>query len=129
MTVQPTLRTHVQIPEEKCRLAVTDSIELIGKRWSAAILLAVMLGAERFGDYRSMVPGISDRLLSQRLKELEAEHLIVRSVIPTTPVQVLYRLTQSGHELIEALQPLVEWGNKRATLVPTSDKRTGAHTR
>jgi DNA-binding HxlR family transcriptional regulator len=104
-------RAHVQIPDAGCR-TFTDPIELVGRRWSAAILLAATHEAQRFGEYRSMIPGISDRLLSQRLKELEAEHLITRQVIPSTPVQVLYRLTDKGRELVEALQPLVTWGTK-----------------
>jgi DNA-binding HxlR family transcriptional regulator len=101
----------VQIPDAGCRIFAAP-VELVGRRWSAAILLAAKLEAQRFGDYRAMIPGISDRLLSQRLKELEAEHLIVRDVIPSTPVQVLYRLTDKGRELVEALQPLVAWGAK-----------------
>jgi DNA-binding HxlR family transcriptional regulator len=101
----------VQIPDADCR-AFTAPVELAGRRWSAAILLAAKLEAQRFGEYRSMIPGISDRLLSQRLKELEAEHLIARDVIPSTPVQVLYRLTDKGRELVDALQPLVAWGAK-----------------
>lgn len=105
-------KTHVRIADEACRRSVADPIELVGKRWSAAILLATKLGAERFGDYRTMVPGISDRLLSQRLKELEAEHLMIREVTPSTPVQIQYRLTQRAFELVDALQPLVAWGNK-----------------
>jgi DNA-binding HxlR family transcriptional regulator len=68
--------------------------------------------AQRFGHYRAMIRGISDRLLSQRLKELEVEHLIVRDVIPSTPVQVRYRLTDKSRELVDALQPLVAGGTK-----------------
>jgi DNA-binding HxlR family transcriptional regulator len=104
-------RPQVQIPEHQCR-AFARPAELVGKRWSAAILLAGRLGAERFGDYRHSVPGISDRLLSQRLKELEAEGLVVRTVVPSTPVQILYRLTEAGQELVDALQPLAAWGHR-----------------
>lgn len=86
--------------------------EIAGRKWTASILLAGARGAERFSEYRSLVEGISDRLLSVRLKELEQEGLIVREVTPTTPVQVRYRLSPSGRELIAVLHPLVRWGTK-----------------
>ena len=96
------------IIDEQCR-AFQTAIEIIGRRWNAAILRALALGAGRFGDIRRRVDGVSDRLLSQRLKELQAEGLITRTVVPTTPVQIRYGLTKRGHDLIVALQPLVDW--------------------
>ena len=101
-----------------------EAIEVVGRRWTAAILLALARGAARFGDVLRSVDGISDRLLSVRLKELEAEGLVVRTVIPTTPVQIHYTLTERGRELIVALQPLVKWGN--ATEAPMRRSRTRA---
>ncbi len=97
------------IDDEKCRL-FTGYIEIIGKKWSAGIMLAAVRGATRFVEYRALVHGISDRLLNQRLKELEAEGLIERTVVPTTPVLVQYRPTERGRSLMRALQPLVAWG-------------------
>jgi DNA-binding HxlR family transcriptional regulator len=96
------------IAEEACR-GFQTAIEVVGRRWTAAVLRALALGAERFGDIRWRVHGISDRLLALRLKELEAEGLITRTVVPTTPVQVRYGLTKRGHDLTVALQPLVDW--------------------
>ena len=90
------------------------TLELVGRRWSGAILLALATGAERFGEILCRIEGISDRLLSQRLKELEGEGLVTRTVVPTMPVQVRYGLTDPGRELIVALQPLVKWGVQRA---------------
>jgi DNA-binding HxlR family transcriptional regulator len=95
--------------EEECR-GFQTAVELVGRRWSAAILLALARGAGRFGEILALVDGLSDRLLSQRLKELEAERLIIRTVVPTTPVQVRYGLSGRGRELILILQPLVKWG-------------------
>ena len=91
-------------------------LEAIGRRWTGGVLLAACRGATRFGDYRRMVPGISDRLLSQRLKELEHMGLIEREVIPTTPVQILYRPAKDGDELMTALQPLIAWGTRHFIL-------------
>ena len=89
--------------------------EVAGRKWTASILLAGARGAERFSEYRALVEGISDRLLSVRLKELEQEGLMVREVTPTTPVQVRYRLSPAGRELIAVLHPLVRWGTKWRT--------------
>ena len=81
-----------------------------------AVLLAGAQGARRFGEYRRLVPGISDRLLAQRLKELEKYDLMVREVVPTTPVQIRYTPSASGADLISALQPLIVWtAGARAT--------------
>lgn len=86
------------------------TLEIVGKRWTGAILLAVAMGAQRFGEILRLVEGLSDRLLSQRLKELEAHGLMVRTVVPTTPVQIRYSLTDSGASLLTVLQPLAKWG-------------------
>jgi DNA-binding HxlR family transcriptional regulator len=97
------------IDDIQCRL-FHASVELIGRRWSSAILLAVTRGAHRFSEIQASVPGLSDRMLAQRLRELSAAELITRDVVPSTPVQVIYLLTPRGHELMTALQPLVHWG-------------------
>lgn len=85
-------------------------LEFVGRRWTGAVLSASTRGALRFSEYRHSVVGISDRLLSQRLKELESLGLVEREVIATTPVQVLYRPTALGVELIAALRPLLDFG-------------------
>ncbi|WP_327686339.1 winged helix-turn-helix transcriptional regulator [Streptomyces sp. NBC_00467] len=101
------------------------TIELIGRRWTGSVLQAADRGARRFGEYRAMIDGISDRLLSQRLKELEAAGLIERTIIPSTPVQIRYQLAPDGRSLVDALLPLAEWtvrrsGRRAAGRVPTS---------
>lgn len=101
--------TWTHIEEDKCR-SFTASVELVGKRWNSGILLAITRGAERFSEIVAGVTGLSDRLLAQRLKELEGAGLVDRIVIPTTPVQVRYRLTDRGDDLMRALQPLVAYG-------------------
>ena len=98
-----------QIDDDQCRL-FQASVELIGRRWSSAILLAIARGARRFRDILASVPGLSDRMLAQRLRELEDAGLVDRQVAPTVPVQVTYQLTPAGGELMTSLQPLVRWG-------------------
>lgn len=92
-------------------------LELIGRRWVGVILLAGAHGARRFGQYRALVTGISDRMLTQRLRELEHQDLIARTVIPSSPVQVLYAPTARGEQLIEALQPLLAWSLRHPDFV------------
>ena len=69
------------------------AIELIGRRWTGAILRAMLSGEARFNDIASVVPGLSDRLLSERLKELEAAGLVRRTVVASPPVRVAYALS------------------------------------
>ena len=85
------------------------AVELIGSRWTGCILRALVTGIYRFSDLRSTIPGLSDRMLSERLKELEAEGLIVRHVIPETPVRVEYLLTAKGESLGEVMLTISTW--------------------
>jgi DNA-binding HxlR family transcriptional regulator len=103
---------HYVVGDDECG-SYQAVLEFIGRRWVGAVLLAGSQGGRRFSQYRALVPGISDRLLSQRLKELETYGLMEREVVPTTPVQILYRPSRSGAELIEALQPLIAWSANR----------------
>ncbi|MFG3660837.1 winged helix-turn-helix transcriptional regulator [Streptomyces sp. NPDC047706] len=91
-----------------------EALELVGRRWTGAILTATHQGVTRFSEYRAAIDGISDRLLSQRLKELETAGLLDRIVVPSTPVQIRYRLSPDGLELVEALQPLAQWSLRRS---------------
>jgi len=88
------------------------AIELIGKRWTGAIISALTEGPMRFGDLARAVPGLSDRLLSQRLRELEAEGLVEREVESGTPVRVTYSLTEKGRELGPAIDELKQWAKR-----------------
>jgi DNA-binding HxlR family transcriptional regulator len=96
------------INEDECR-RFQVAAELAGRKWNAAIILAGARGARRFSEYRTLVSGISDRLLAARLRELEEEGLMERDVQPTTPVSISYEPTESGRELITLLHPLMEW--------------------
>ena len=107
-----TIATEHRIDDDLCRRFLANSVELVGKRWSSAILLSISLGATRFSEIIATVPGLSDRLLAQRAKELEQAGLLHREVIPTIPVQVRYSLTERGQDLLESLQPLARWGQR-----------------
>ena len=88
------------------------AIELIGKRWSGAILAALGDGPLRYGELGQTVPGMSDRLLSERLRELEAEGLVERSVDQHERVRVTYSLTGKGADLMPALGELKSWARR-----------------
>jgi DNA-binding HxlR family transcriptional regulator len=88
------------------------AIELIGKRWTGAIVFALTDGPLRFGELAKAVPGLSDRLLSKRLRELEREGLVERQVEPGSPVRVSYSLTEAGVELGPAIEELKDWANR-----------------
>ncbi len=85
------------------------AIELIGKRWSGAIIWALGEGPMRFADLKRAVPGLSDRLLSRRLRELETAGLTTRTVEDGLPVKVTYELSEKGRALKPAIQMLREW--------------------
>lgn len=85
------------------------AIELIGKRWSGAIIWALSDGPLRFAELKRSIPGLSDRLLSQRLRELEDAGLMAREVENDPQVKVTYSLTEMGEGLRPAVLALREW--------------------
>ncbi len=88
------------------------AIEIIGRRWTGAIIRALLSGDTRFTKIRATIPGLSDRLLSERLKELEAEGIVERRVLDGSPVRVEYSLTEKGQALEPAVRALKEWGRE-----------------
>jgi DNA-binding HxlR family transcriptional regulator len=94
-----------------CCALYHHAVELIGKRWTGAILLMLMDGPLRFSEIRQLVPDVSDRLLSERLKELENEEIVVRHVYDETPVRIEYELTAKGQALQPALTALKSWSH------------------
>lgn len=111
--MEPVSPTQVQ---EEVRGAVCPhfhhAIELIGKRWTGAIVFALTDGAKRYAELGKAIPGLSDRLLSQRLRELEEEGLVERRVEAGSPVRVTYSLTAAGRELDPVLSELKSWARR-----------------
>jgi DNA-binding HxlR family transcriptional regulator len=95
----------------ECCALYHRAVELIGKRWTGAILLVLLDGPLRFSEIRHLVPDLSDRLLSERLKELEAEDIVERRVLEGSPVRVEYGLTSKGLALEPAVRALKSWAN------------------
>jgi len=94
---------------ESCCSLYHRAVELVGKRWSGAILIVLMDGPLRFSEIKQLVPDLSDRLLSERLKELEGEDIVKRRVVDDTPVRVEYLLTDKGRALQPAVSALKSW--------------------
>lgn len=88
------------------------AVELVGRRWTGAIIRLLLPGPKRFNELLSGIPGISDRLLTERLRELEATEIIRREVHSGAPIRVLYQLTQRGRELQGALDALALWAER-----------------
>lgn len=92
------------VPEE-----VRATAALLERRWQLQVLFAALLGAVRFGEFAEAVEGISSRMLSERLRELDEAGLLERTVLPTSPPQVEYRLTPRGQQLAPLLEAMQVW--------------------
>jgi DNA-binding HxlR family transcriptional regulator len=114
-----TQHPHSQIAEDSeaqsgrepptCCPLYHEAVELIGRRWTGAILSVLMDGPLRFSEIAQAVPELSDRLLSERMKELEARGIVRRTVHAGPPVRVEYELSDMGRELGPALAEIQRW--------------------
>jgi DNA-binding HxlR family transcriptional regulator len=95
------------------------TVDIVGGRWRTVILARLKEGAHRYGELRRLVPGISEKMLTQRLRELEDDGLVTRRDHGTVPPHVEYDLTDEGRSLAPVLQAMYDWGVARAA-------RTGA---
>jgi DNA-binding HxlR family transcriptional regulator len=117
---------HAGATSPACCPFYHEAVELIGRRWTGAIV-AVLLdhGPLRFSEIAQAVPELSDRLLSERMKELEARGLVARHVEPGPPVRVTYELTAMGHELQPALDELRSWARQWLAADEERRRRSG----
>lgn len=88
------------------------AVELIGGRWTGAVIRLLLSERMRFAELRSAIPDISDRMLSERLRELETEGIVARIVVPEIPVRVEYELTEKGRALEQALCAVGRWAER-----------------
>ena len=99
-------------PESKFCPRFQFAIELIGRRWVGAILRVLVAGPARFNELLAAVPGLSDRLLSERLRELEEHGIVARVVAATRPLRVTYELTPCGRSLEEVVESIGSWAER-----------------
>ncbi len=88
------------------------AVELVGRRWTGAVIRVLLQGRARYHELRDAIPDISDRMLSERLKELEATGILERCVYPETPVRIEYRLTEKGKALAPVIEAIQRWGHE-----------------
>lgn len=105
--------------------------ELIGRRWTGAILFVLLERRCRFATLSAAIPDITDRMLSERLQELEHCGIVERTVIPETPVRVEYSLTKKGRSLSPVMDSIAEWAGKwsAASAPAKPDKPTAGRRR
>src|SRR5438477_10171827 len=94
--------------------------ELIGRRWTGAIIYVLLKERRRFAELRASIPGITDRMLSERLQALEEEGIVERRVIPETPVRIEYLLTAKGRALARPFDAIGRWAHDWLGAGPSS---------
>jgi DNA-binding HxlR family transcriptional regulator len=98
------------------------AVELVGKRWTGAVIRSLLGGKRRFNEIAELVPGISDRLLAERLRELEETGIVRRDVECGPPVRVSYTLTEAGTELDGTMRALATWAERWMPATPKSKR-------
>ncbi|GIM44885.1 transcriptional regulator [Collibacillus ludicampi] len=88
------------------------AFQLLGKRWTGLIIRVLLIGPKRFKEIKDMIPEMSDRMLTERLKELEAAGLLTRHVYPETPVRIEYELTDKGRALESMMNEMQKWAEQ-----------------
>ena len=94
------------------------AVELVGRRWTGAVVRSLLAGRHRFSQIRADVPGISDRLLSERLRELEAEGIVERRIVHARPIRSAYYLTTKGESLGDVVRAISSWAEEWADRAP-----------
>ena len=113
MVTKPTQSTAMSASSivDKCP-RYEHAVQLLGKRWTGLLLNALMGGSRRFCELAAEVDGLSDRVLSDRLRELESEGIVERIVYPQIPVRVEYQLTDKGRALKPVVNAIHEWATQ-----------------
>jgi DNA-binding HxlR family transcriptional regulator len=89
-----------------------NAMDVLGKRWSGLMIRVLLGGPRRFKDIKEQIPDMSDKMLTDRLKELEAQGIVTRSVYPETPVRIEYELTDKGKALEHVIESIQDWSEQ-----------------
>ncbi len=119
MTMKPTENTitSTSMVAHTCP-RYEHAIQVLGKRWTGLLLDALMQGPRRFCELTVLVDGLSDRVLSDRLRELELEGVVQRIVYPQIPVRVEYQLTEKGYALKPVIDAIHVWATRWVDISP-----------
>lgn len=101
--------------KSKTTCPVSETIEIIGKKWLLLIIYNLLSGEKRFKDLENSLGQICPKMLSERLKELEESKLVKRKIYPKRPLKITYKLTQKGKSLYKIIEAMDRWGRKFAT--------------
>lgn len=88
------------------------AMAILGKRWTGLIVEVLLNGAVRFSEIAQAIPSVSDRMLAERLRELEAEGIVIRKVFPEIPVRIVYELSEKGRDLAPVLDAVHRWADR-----------------
>ncbi|HZB77979.1 MAG TPA: helix-turn-helix domain-containing protein, partial [Solirubrobacteraceae bacterium] len=98
------------IPDDPALAALQGALGVLGAKWSLAVLARLTGGTQRFNELSRAIDGVSRRMLSATLRQLERDGLVLRHVYARVPARVEYELSDSGEALLLALAPLLDWG-------------------
>ena len=108
-------------------VGVEEVLRLLEGRWKLIILFHLFDGkVQRYSDFEKLIPGISQKMLAQQLRQLEADAIVARKVYPQVPPKVEYRLTRWGQSLCPALDALLRWAEQRESLVNPAQQGAAA---
>lgn len=94
---------------------ITNYVQVIGGKWKPIIIWVVLEEKKRFGELRKLIPGISIKMLSRHLKELEKDGILLRTAYPEVPPRVEYSLTEKGRSLAPIIRSMADWSNQHLT--------------
>ncbi len=127
MTTKPTESILPQIVANQSCPRYEHAAQVLGKRWTGLLLDALMNGPRRFCELTSLVEGLSDRVLSDRLRELELEGIVKRIVYPQIPVRVEYQLTEKGWALKPVVEAIHTWAEQWLPLPDQQESTSHVH--
>ncbi|MCE7071340.1 helix-turn-helix transcriptional regulator [Dyadobacter sp. CY327] len=127
-TTKKTAHTHEECT--KSILPVRDALEVLSGKWKLQIIISLLFGNKRFSQIAKEIPGITDKMLSKELRDLEANCLVKRTVYDSIPVVVEYKLTEYGHTLKPVIEVLRKWGmaHRERIMVNPSTSHTTSET-
>jgi DNA-binding HxlR family transcriptional regulator len=103
------MKLSIEFPPSTSRCPLTDLVDMIGGRWKVLLLWRLRDGTKRFNELRRLMPGVTQKMLTQQLRQLEADGLVSRKVYAEVPPRVEYKLTATGKELCTLLVTLADW--------------------
>ena len=113
--IKETSTNHDNRKNALTQCPVTYTLEKIGGRWKPIIIYNLLNGTKRYSELKRLIPAITEKMLIQHLKQLEADQLVHRKALSVIPPFVEYSLTVSGQELRQVLEAMVGWANKNRT--------------